>query len=474
MAVATDRDAVEKLVQQIRAITATEPPILSVDTQIRLGLILAARHRKQALEVARDAVSLLFTLADPATRGEFGVRLTEVLRQFDPEEARRFMLSVEPRRTSGIYRDFQAEALDIVVRYWIPRDRKRAVEVFSEGIGAGAFRAESARELMEVLSTEDPPATRGLFAMLLAGFPEEGATDRDCLLLLRRATQIAPADAALAGEAARKVLAALASKQFLDDPDWTIRGQYNVGGNTMKAESARQAIRLEAAGLLAALGQETYNPYAERLSLDWPSARTITVDLDLKLSRRSPAVREDLPLDAVMLQQPAQVAITERAQAVIGESVEAALERVRRENAADSRALALVELAMRRDATPAERSKIASEALDEAEKASTLYSRLWVYEGLLPYLWEHGEHPLAIRAGQAMARVAGRFCKCEDRACSSLKDRSDCLSVNQRVAEDLFNFEISPEDLGIEDPGLRARNLLLRLKEMGLPGTSRN
>ena len=84
-------------------------------------------------------------------------------------------------------------------------------------------------------------------------------------------------------------------------------------------------------------------------------------------------------------------------------------------------------------------------------------------------MWQHGNRALATKAGQAMARTVARFCKCEDRACGSLKERAECLTANQRVAEDLFNFEIAPEDLGIGDPSLRARSLLLKLTEMALP-----
>ena len=469
VAAGADRQQVEALIQQVRDVTGAEPALLSVDTQIRLAAATAKLHPKKALEAARDAGSLLLTLGDPETRGQFGVRLAEVLRQIDPEEARRFVLSMEPRPRSGVYRDTKAEALDFVVRYWIPRDRKRAVEVLSEGLGAGAFRAESVRELMDLLGAEDPAAVPGLFAVLLAAFPEEGATDRDCLLLLRRAAQVAPADSALAVEAAKKVLRALDSKRFQEDPEWRVAGQYSVGGSAVRAESAREAIRLEVAGLLATFSPETYNQYAERFSLELAAAKTITAASDLKLSPRHPGDREDSPLATLMLRGRPAPPLTELVQPSYTEPVEAALERVRLDNSGASRALALVEIAMRRDATLAQRAQIAGEAIDEAEKDPLLYNRLWVYEGLLPYLWQHGNRALAMKAGLAMARTVARFCKCEDRACGSLRERAECLTANQRVAEDLFNFEIAPEDLGIGDPSLRARSLVLKLKEMGLP-----
>ncbi|HXB70773.1 MAG TPA: hypothetical protein VNY05_21245 [Candidatus Acidoferrales bacterium] len=474
VAAGADRKQVESLIQQVRDVTGAEPALLSVDTQIRLAAATAKLHPKKALEAARDAGSLLLTLGDPETRGQLGVRLTEVLRQIDPEEARRYVLSMERRTVSGayrdgVYRDTKAEALDFVVRYWIPRDRKRAVEVLSEAIGAGAFRAESVQELMDLLGAEEPAAVPGLFAVLLAAFPEEGATDRDCLLLLRRAAHVAPAASALAVEAARKILRALDSKRFQEDPEWRVAGQYSVGGSTVKAESARDAIRLEVAGLLATFSPETYNQYAERFGLDLAAAQSITAASDLKLSLRNPGDREDSPLAAVMMRGRPALPPAELVQPSYTEPVEAAVERARLDDAGSSRALTLVEIAMRRDATPAQRAQISGEAIDAAEKDPLLYSRLWVYEGLLPYLWQHGNFALAIKAGQAMARTVARFCKCEDRACGSLKERAECLTANQRVAEDLFNFEIAPEDLGIGDPSLRARSLLLKLREMALP-----
>jgi len=186
LACAADREQVEALIQQVRDLAGAEPALLSVDTRVGLAAAVAKLHPGKALEVAREAASLLLTLPDAETRGLFGVRLTEVLRRIDPEQARGYMLSMEPRRATGTYRDTKAEALDIVARYWIPRDHKRALEVVSEGIGAGAFRADSIKEAMDLLAAEDPAATASLFAVLLAAFPDEGATDRDCLLLLRR------------------------------------------------------------------------------------------------------------------------------------------------------------------------------------------------------------------------------------------------------------------------------------------------
>ena len=455
----------ESLIQQVRDITGAEPALLSVDTQIRLAAATAKLHPKKAYDAARDAASLLLTLPDPETRGQLGVRLVEVLRQIDIEEARRFVMSMEPRQ-NGVYRDAKAEALDFVVRYWIPRDRKRALDVLTEGLGAGAFRSESVRELMDLLAAEDPAAVPGLFAVLLSSFQENDATDRDCLLLLRRGAQLAPADSPLAVEAARKILRALDSKRFQEDPEWRVAGQYKVDGSPVRVESAREAIQLEVAALLASSSPETFRQYAERFHLDLAAAKSITPESDLTLNPRHPEERADSPLATLMMRSthPAQPST---------ETVEAALERARLESRGGSRAQALVEIAMRRDATPPQRAQIAREAIDEAEKDPLLYSRLWVYEGLLPYLWQHGNRALAIQAGHAMARTVAAFCKCEDRACASLKERAECLTANQRVAEDLFDFEITPEDLGIGDPSLRARSLLLQLREIARPAPVR-
>jgi hypothetical protein len=475
IAAGADRKQVEALIQQVRDITGAEPAMLSVDTQIRLAAATARLHPKKALEAAHDAGSLLLTLPDPETRGEFGLRLTGVLRQIDPEEARRYVVSMEPRTASGIYRDTKAEALDIVARYWIPRDRKRAMQVVSEGIGAGAFRAESIKELMDVLGAEDPPAVPGLFAVMLAAFPEEGATDRDCLLLLRRAAQAAPYAPALAVEAARKILRALDSKRFREDPGWRIEGHYSAGGREVKAYGARDAILFEVAGFLAAFGPDDYAQFKDRFNR-WDlsgvkpgDAIAFSAEESLVLYPRGPHDAEIPPSDMLTLFRPSP-SLADVLEPAKREPVEIAVERARQApDDGSSLGLRLVEISMRNDATPAQRAQIAGEAIDEAAKDPSLYRRLWVYEGLLPYLWQHGNRPLAIKAGQAMAHTVAQFCKCEDRACGSLKERSQCTFANQQVAEDLFNFEIAPEDLGIGDPSLRARSLVLKLKEMALP-----
>ena len=464
-----DRKQVESLIQQVRDASSAEPALLSVDTLIRLSTATVKLHPKKSLEAARDAGSLLLTLPDPETRGAFGVKVTEVLRQADPEEARRFMLAMEPRRTSGTYRDTKAEALDLVARYWIPRDPKRALEVISEALGAGAFRAECIKELMDHLTTEDPPAVPAVFGLMLAAFPEDDATDRDCLLLLRRAAQAAPFSQALAVEAARKVLRALESKRFREDPARRIEGHYSLRGREITVDGGRDAILLEAGAFLAAYSPESFAALKEKFgrwdlenvppaeALGFATAESLVV---------YPRTNADaqIPLAHLILMQP-PVSLMEVIQPGPQEPIEIAVEKARQPaDDGNTVGLRLVHIAMRRDATPSQRTQIAGEAIDEAEKDPKLSRRLWVYEGLLPYLWQHGNKPLAIKAGHAMAHTVAQFCA---------KPDDECLTAQQRFAEDLFNFEIAPDDLGIGDPSLRARTLILKLKEMALPPSCR-
>ena len=272
------------------------------------------------------------------------------------------------------------------------------------------------------------------------------------------------------------MLRAVDAKSFREDPGWRFEGRHPVGAGTVKTDGARDAILLEATAFLAAFSPESYGLYKERFSR-WDLAGVTREDAvgfaarqSLTLYPRPAPGAEDVSMADLLLLKRPDTSLVDLAQPVYGETIEAALERVRRREDGDaSRALALVDIAMRRDATPGQRARIAGEAIDEAEREPILYSRLWVYEGLLPYLWQHGDRALAIKAGQAMAGTVARFCKCQDQACGSLPERSECLTAHQRVAEDLYNFEIAPEDLGLGDVSLRARVLVLKLKDLGLP-----
>jgi len=372
---------------------------------------------------------------------------------------------MESRHTSGTYRDTKAEALDIVARYYIPRDRKRAAEVIAEALGGGAFRADCIKELMDQLIAEDPPAVPSVFGLMLAAFPEDDPTDRDCLLLLRRAGQAAPFSQALAVEAARKVLRALDSKRFREDPGRRIEGHYSPAGREITVDGGRDAILFEAGSFLAAYSPESFAALKEKFSrwdlenvqpaeaLGFATAESLVV---------YPRTNADaqIPLAHLIRMQP-PVSLMEIVQPGPQEPVEIAVEKARQPaDDGNTVGLRLVRIAMRRDATPAQRGQIAAEAIDEAEKDPKLSRRLWVYEGLLPFLWQHGYRPLAVKAGHAMANTVAQFCR---------KPDDECLTAQQRFAEDLFNFEITPDDLGLGDPSLRARSLILKLKELALP-----
>lgn len=471
-AAAAGRKQIESLIQEIQNLAASEPPLLSADTRIRLAEAAAKLVPSKARDVARDVRSLLLTLPDADTRGEFGVRLARVFLKIDPEEAERFVISMEPRKSSGTYRDTKAEALDIVTRFWIGRDDQRALKVLSEGIGAGAFRAQSVKEMMDRLRTGDPSAVPGLFAILLPAFPEDGATDRDCLFLLECAAEVAPVGSALALEAAKKTLRALDSKSFTEDPEIRFAGNYSVGGKSTRADGARDAILFQVAGFLAALSPETYAQYKDHFSrwnlgeVKLDQAAALAQPENLVSYLRHGDTPDDATLAEVMILTQSGNRLAELIQTPDPEPISAELERARAmEGSSGARAYALEGIAMRRDATPAQRAQIAAEAIEEAGKEPLLYAQLWVYEGLLPYFWERGNRDIAVKAGQAMANTLARFCKCENGSCGSLNHRSECLNAYEREANYLFNFNIDPTELGIADPSLRARILVLKLKE---------
>jgi hypothetical protein len=302
----------------------------------------------------------------------------------------------------------------------------------------------------------------------------EDSTDRDCLLLLRRAGQAAPFSQALAVEAARKVLQAVDAKGFREDPGRRIEGHYSPGGRDVIVDGGRDSILFEAGSFLAAFSPESFAALKDKFSR-WNLAEVQPGEALGFATGESlvvyPRTREDsvVSLSTLITMHPPQSAM-EVIQPSQQEPIEVAVEKARQPiNDGSTVGLRLVRISMRRDATPAQRAQIAGEAIDEAEKDPQPYRRLWVYEGLLPYLWQHGNRPLAMKAGHAMAKTVAGFCKCADHNCGSLREREDCLTANQRFAEDLFNFDITPDDLGIGDPSLRTRWLILKLKEMALP-----
>jgi hypothetical protein len=430
-----------KPADEILSFAASEPLLLSMDTRLRLAKALVKSDLKTALEVARDTAGLLGTLPDPDTRGELCMRLTTILLATDPREAERFVMTMEPRR----YRDTKAEALDLVVRYWRERDEKRALQVLADGIGAGAFRVESLRDVIERLRTADPPAVPALFAILLSGFPQDGATDRECLFLLERAAQVVSIDSALAVEAAQRVLRAIDSKSFVEDPDWRFQLRYAEGDTKFEKEGARAAIRVQAEGFIqAAQG---------RIKLE--EAIAMAAGENLVAYPRHEILADEPFLVDVFASATTSERELKRLQGEEPEPIYTELERARALEEASERAPRLTDIAMRPDATPPQRAQIAAEAIDALAEMPWLSGREVLLERLLADARERDNRSLAARAAASLAGTLAAMC-------ADLKGRKQCIEAYDREAKFFLREKIEPAEFGVGDPSLLARILILK------------
>ena len=420
---------VAALVTQIRRLAVSEPVVFGVDTRMRTAEVLTGKYPKLANELLRDARAALSGVTDPTDQDNLRVRMTELLAPLDLEEAERVTRSIRRGRDE----DFVAQAYDKLCTFLMPHPRQFR-QMISKGLGAGAFRMESAAGSLTNLKTADPDAAMELFSEILEAFPAESPGEDDVYYLLKRAEEIAGVSRPLAIEAIDKALAAAGSANLRIKPD---------SKEKKDVKTARNKMLREIAVLLGSIDPELLKRYqAKRDELEYVGR----VASDPK--KEEPKKPDD-PLPDLSKLPYAE-----------------ALSQVRKLENLTARVGALIEFSRSEELTPQQRASLASEALSVAGKLPLGEDRLLALAMLSRDFARRNESALASLAAQLLSETFTKACDCPTAICHHASVDFECLELVQSFAEYLDEFKVAQESMSLDNISLEARLLVLRLKAL--------
>jgi hypothetical protein len=415
------------LVMQIRRLAVSEPVVFGVDTRMRTAEVLTGKYPKLAIELLRDARAAVGGVTDPTDQDSLRVRMTELLAPLDLEEAERVTRSIRRGRDE----DFVAQAYDKLCKFLAPHPLQFR-KMIAKGLGAGAFRMESAAELLTNLKTADPDGSKELFSEILGAFPTESPGEDDVYYLLKRTEEIAGISRPLAIEAIDKALGAAGSASLRIKSD----------SKEKDGKAARKKMLRETAVLLRSIDPELLSRYqAERKDLD-------LVVTDKEPKQEEPKKPDDSSPDLSKL--PYAEALSQ-ARAL--------------ENLA-ARAGALIELSRREELTAQQRASLASEALSVAGKLPLSDDRLMALAMLSRDFARRDEPALASLAAQMLSDTFTKACDCPTAICHHSGVDFECLELVQAFAEYLDEFKITQESMSLDNISLEARLLVQKLKSV--------
>jgi hypothetical protein len=416
------------LVTQIRRLAVSEPVVFGIDTRMKTAEVLTGKYPKLAGELLRDGRSALSGVTDPTDQDNLRVRITELLAPLDLEEAERVTKSIRRGRDE----DFVAQAYDKLCTFLVPHPLQFR-QMISKGLGAGAFRMESAAGSLTNLKTADPDGAKELFSEILAAFPAESPGEDDVYYLLKRAEEIAGVSRPLAIEAIDKALSAAGSASLRIKSD----------SKEKDAKTARKKMLRETAVLLGSIDPELLKRYqAER------------EDLDHAVTTKEPKQPEEPKKPDDSAPDLSKVPYAE------------ALSQARALENLTARAATLIELSRREELTAQQRASLASEALSVAGKLPLGDDRLLALAMLSRDFARRNEPALASLAAQMLSETFTKACDCPTAICHHSGVDFECLELVQAFAEYLDEFKITQESMSLDNISLEARLLVLKLKSV--------
>lgn len=254
--------AVDSLSHEIQGLSRQEPVVLGLDSRLSLAEAMAKTDRALCDRLLADVRGSLSADRTGYLTRVFARRLAQVWTTIDIAEAERAIYALP--RTSGTEPDARAQAYDVLIRYWISRDLRRAADVSRNGLNSGSFQITANTELLGGLVQSDPEEARVLFVLIVGAFPAE-PRERDILLLLDLVRTAGKGQPALATEALVKCIRALTDTKFEERTREVISSTFYVGEKDVKTNSTKETLLFRAGALLKVLNTRVFDSFRDAL-----------------------------------------------------------------------------------------------------------------------------------------------------------------------------------------------------------------
>jgi hypothetical protein len=423
------------LIEEIEAAAVAEPPVFGIDTQIRAAGILEGRDDAHAVRFLLDAGQRTILLPDPATRGHFLKLIVQSLTPLDAKQAESLCGSQKRAEPTA-----RADPLAVCYDQFIARmkDWPSSKEAFSRALASGAYDLPGVEGLLREARESHAADFVPLLAGFIGAFPPINPRVEEIRRLESVDRKFGAAYPALSRQARRT--ASMARREFAA-AHREQAGAESASPGTQVPEAAAAAL---SSGTPAEIGAEPgAKPGSDASVGSW-------FHLPSLLEQEDPLLR-NLP-DVSKL------------------STDEAIRLARRQEYAGARAAMLADVLDEKDAELDQRRKLslARDILSDSLKMRSSSSRLIIQAQLARWFHQQGEMLKAGEAAQALQASFEALVQCKDQRCEVFETNADNSpgELIMTFAEYLKKNGISPAELGLNHPGLRARWLLLELQSL--------
>jgi hypothetical protein len=419
------------LIEEIEAAAVAEPPVFGIDTQIRAAGILEGKDDAHAVRFLLDAGQRTILLPDPATRSHFLKLIVQSLTPLDAKQAESLCGSQKRAEPTA-----RADPLAVCYDQFIARmkDWPSSKEAFSRALASGAYDLPGVEGLLREARERHAADFAPLLAGFIGAFPATNPRVEEIRRLESVDRKFAVAYPSLSRQARRT--ASIARREFAA-AHREQAGAESASPGTQMPEAAAAAL---SSGTSAEPGAKSGSDASVGSWFHLPSL----------LEQEDPLLR-NLP-DVSKL------------------STDEAIRLARRQEYAGARAAMLADVLDEKDAELDQRRKLslAQDILSDSLKMRSSSSRLMLQAQLARWFHQQGEMLKAGEAAQALQASFEALVQCKDQRCEVFETDADNSpgELIMTFAEYLKKNGISPAELGLNHPGLRARWLLLELQSL--------
>jgi len=451
---------IEASVNEILALAVAQPPMLSIDTRLRLAEVLAERYWPLSEPILDEVLTTLATEGNEEI-AVYSHWLMNLLIARDPAAAENALPRFPGRSPKHNETDARTLAYQVLIRHWLGSDLEKAVAVTRQALLGGSFHIVVAPQVLNRLVEADPPQALQLFSTMLVAFESlADPRDQDVTVLLDATLVMARHAPALLGRAVWNILGAIETRKSVSAGRRSIRARFVVEGRAFETESTADTCLFELARMLKVTDPGLYEQHADRFSKFASSLERINADNVEKVwlprnrfpgSEGQPREHDDSSKARVLGQTASHKDLLRAAEAMEDPGLRLSLWTGRLE---------------REDLSADERGKVAEEMLAAARKAPPNLARVLALDSLLQYFVRQQDQEKVRTIAGLMLATLRPVCRCEDERGNKtpgcvILTRSSCLMQYGRLMMRARRGMLEPSG----DPSLKALLLLEELKQ---------
>lgn len=428
----------------VRAASASECSSLAIDSHLNLADAIASVLPEESKNILYDVLTRLAAYP-PSFRAYSTYRAVTTLIRLDPELAETVMLSM-PSESS--FPDYKSAALNELLFYWIPLNKKRALDTAIRGINSGAFGVRSAATLMRV---SDRPAATRLFRSLLSRFPKDEAHVQDVLFMLDCTREIIEFNRTLGLQAISVIIKAMNDSTIIYRTP--VIATFDFQGTKITTGDSRQTIWLQLGILLHVYDMGLYGDYQEKFD-QWRPILTHVTAANAYSASRPRSITFYNEGQGSKREPPSG----KRTPSSLAQALRLAAE-IRNH---DDRLLALVALLSHPDAEK-NFGRLTQEIFDRAKKGGIGEKGIAALEDVVSACEHRADSERRDVAFSLLWKNVSRICEC--RSDITQNDPARCFDFYRDLAWQASINHVDLKRLGIQDVSLEARVAIIQLKK---------